>query len=85
MTRVVKFPAEVGNRLFSLPPHPDWLWGPLSLLFNRDWGVKQLGHETDHSPPSNTKLKNVWSYTPLPSSWCDALVSIVCSQDVVLS
>jgi len=23
----------------------------------------QLGHETDHPPPSSTEIKNVWSYT----------------------
>jgi hypothetical protein len=30
------------------------------------WGVKQLRHEADHSPPSNAKVKNVWSYTSTP-------------------
>jgi len=29
-------------------------------------GVKWLGHEADHSPPSSTKVKNVWSYTYTP-------------------
>jgi len=28
--------------------------------------VKQPGHEVDHSPPSNAKVKNVWSYTSAP-------------------
>jgi hypothetical protein len=26
-------------------------------------GVKQSGHETDHSPPSSAEVKNAWSYT----------------------
>jgi hypothetical protein len=26
-------------------------------------GVKRLGHETDHSPPSVAEVKNAWSYT----------------------
>ena len=30
-------------------------------------GIKQLGHEVDHSPLSSAKVKNVWSYTSNPS------------------
>jgi len=26
-------------------------------------GVKRLGHEADHSPPSNTEVQSAWSYT----------------------
>jgi hypothetical protein len=26
-------------------------------------GVKWLGHEVDHSPPSNAEVKNEWSFT----------------------
>jgi hypothetical protein len=26
-------------------------------------GVKQLGCEADHSPPSSAEVKNAWSYT----------------------
>jgi hypothetical protein len=26
--------------------------------------IKQLGHESDHPPPSSTEVKHVWSYTP---------------------
>jgi len=29
-------------------------------------GVKQPGHETDHSLPSSAKDNNVWSYTSTP-------------------
>jgi len=29
-------------------------------------GVKQLGHEVDHSPPSSAEVKNVWNYTSTP-------------------
>jgi hypothetical protein len=36
--------------------------------------VKWLGHETDHSPPSNAEVKNAWSYTSTPQyvflAWC---------------
>jgi hypothetical protein len=42
--------------------------GPLSP------GVKRLGHEADHSPPSSAEVKNTWIYTSTPqnSSWCSA-------------
>jgi hypothetical protein len=29
-------------------------------------GVKRLGREADHSPPSNAEVKNVWSYMYTP-------------------
>ena len=49
------------------------LWGPPTLLFNcyRDPSpvVKRPGHETNHSPPSRTQLKNVWSW-PVVTSMC---------------
>jgi hypothetical protein len=42
--------------------------GALSL------GVKKLGHEADHSPPSNSAVKSDGATTPLPnmSSWHSA-------------
>jgi hypothetical protein len=37
-------------------------------------GVKQQGHAADHSPPSSTKINNMWSYTSTPPyvfmAWC---------------
>jgi len=46
------------------------LWGPPSFLFNRYCGsfpgVQQLEHDVDYSTPSNTKVKNKWSYTFTP-------------------
>jgi hypothetical protein len=38
-------------------------------------GVKQLGYEADQSPPSNAKVKNVWSYT---------FTHIICLHGMVL-
>jgi len=29
-------------------------------------GVKWLGHEADHSPPSSAEVKIAWSYTSTP-------------------
>jgi hypothetical protein len=60
------------------PPHPDQLWGPPNLLTNGYHGltleVKQLEHEADHSPLSNAKAKNEWSYTSTSqyvfTAWC---------------
>jgi hypothetical protein len=49
-------------------PPIQWVPGALSLE------VKQPGREADHSPPSSAKVKNAWSYTPLPQyvfmAWC---------------
>jgi len=41
-------------------PPIQWVPGALSL------GVKQLGHDADHSPPSSTEVKNAWCYTSTP-------------------
>jgi hypothetical protein len=40
-------------------PSLEWVAGALSP------GVKQLGHEADHSLPSGTEVKNVSSYTSI--------------------
>jgi hypothetical protein len=44
--------------------------GPPSLLFSGYWGsfpgVKQLGNEVDHWPPSRAEIKNEHSYTSAP-------------------
>jgi len=34
----------------------------LTLTARGEW----LGHETNHSPPSNGEVKNVWSNTSIP-------------------
>jgi hypothetical protein len=37
-------------------------------------GVKQMGHEADHSLPSTAEVTNAWSYTSTPPIffmiWC---------------
>jgi hypothetical protein len=49
-------------------PPIQWVPGAVSL------GVKLLGRQADHSPPSSAAVKNEWSYTPLPQyafmAWC---------------
>jgi hypothetical protein len=61
------------RRLFSSPEHPDKVWGLLSLLFSGYWcyflGVKWPRRGFDHSPPSSTKTKNLWSYTSTLPLW----------------
>jgi hypothetical protein len=65
----VRFPVGAGIFLYTTtsrtalgPTQPpiQWVPGALSL------GIKQLGHEADHSPPSSAQVKNVWSYTSTP-------------------
>jgi hypothetical protein len=54
------------------PTHPpiQWVPGALSL------GVKQPGFKADHSPTSNTEVKNALRYTSTPPicfpfmAWC---------------
>jgi hypothetical protein len=41
-------------------PPIKWATGALSL------GVKQLGREADHSPPTNAEVKKTWIYTSIP-------------------
>jgi hypothetical protein len=73
----VRFPAGAGNFLLTTvsrtalgPTQPpiQWVTGALSL------GVKRLGREADHSPPSCAEVKNAWSYTSTPQyvfvAWC---------------
>jgi len=49
-------------------PLIQWVLGVLSL------GVKQPGHEADHSPPSRVEIKNACSYTSITlyvsKTWC---------------
>jgi hypothetical protein len=53
------------SKLALAPIHLPIQWVP---------GVKQLGLEADHSPPSSAIVENVWSYISTPSYvfmvWC---------------
>jgi hypothetical protein len=46
--------------LRPIQPPIQWISGALSL------GVKWLGYEADHSPPSSAEVKNAWIYTSTP-------------------
>jgi hypothetical protein len=75
----VRVPAEAGN--FSLhhcssrpalePIQPPIYWVPEGAI---SLGVKRLGREVGHSPPSSAEVKNAWSYTSTPQhafmAWC---------------
>jgi hypothetical protein len=58
------------SRLALGPTQPpsQWVLGPLSK------GAKWLGHEADHSSPSNADVNNEWRYTFSSSyffvAWC---------------
>ena len=62
-----RIPTGARDFLFS-KSRPDFLWGPLSLVFNRYrtyfTGVKRPGREVHHLPPSKVEVKNYWSYAP---------------------
>jgi hypothetical protein len=60
------------KRFISSPKRPDWLWDLHSLLFNRYQnsfqGVKQPGHEVNHSTPSIANIKErveLYFYAPI--------------------
>ena len=63
--------AGMGQRFISSPKCPQQLWGPPSLLLIWYWcsfpGVKWVGHEVNHSPPSNAEVKNAPTL-PMPST-----------------
>jgi len=46
--------------LGSIQPPFQGVTGAVSL------GVRRLGREADHSPPSSSEVKNAWSYTYTP-------------------
>jgi len=50
--------------------HPDWPWGPPSLLYNGyqvfPGGKERPGHEANHSPPSSAEVLEEYSYTSTP-------------------
>jgi hypothetical protein len=41
--REVGVRVSVESRIIFSPLRSDWLWGPLSLLFNRYWGLSPRG------------------------------------------
>jgi hypothetical protein len=67
-----------GWGFFILPLCPEQLWGRPNFLSNGNhrlfpWGVKWLGHEADHSPPSSAKVKewgDVYLHSSNTPSWC---------------
>jgi hypothetical protein len=60
------FEVRVGSGIFSSPRRPDRFWGPPSLQSNGYRGVKRLGGEADHSPPTSAEAKKTWIYTSTP-------------------
>jgi hypothetical protein len=56
--RVLAGSGTTASRQAVGPTQPPIQWVPRALSL----GVKQPGHEADHSPPSNAEVKNEWSY-----------------------
>jgi hypothetical protein len=59
-----------GKRFFSSSQHLDWFWGPASPSIQSvtgilSLGIRQLGLEADHFPPSNAEVKNGGAIPPL--------------------
>jgi len=54
------FATAFSPALGSTQPPTEWLQEALTP------GVKRLGREADHSPPSSAEIKNAWSYTSTP-------------------
>jgi hypothetical protein len=67
-----------GRDFSFLPSHVDQHWAiPASYAVDTgavSVGVKWLGHEADHLPPSYAEVKNAWGYTNTPPyvfiAWC---------------
>ena len=63
--------------------HPDQLWGPLNLMFNRYpvpfLGVKRSVQIVDHSTPSSSNDKNEWSCTSSPPICLDSVTKYISS------
>jgi hypothetical protein len=64
---ILLFAAVPRLTLGPTRPPTQWVLGALSP------GVKLLGREADHSPPSSAEVKNAWSYIfthPYFMAWC---------------
>jgi hypothetical protein len=80
------FNPQQGLGFFHLATTSSSALGPSKPLIQWVLGVKQLGHEVDHSSPTIATVKDAWSCTSIPtyifmvwvlikygiSSWCGA-------------
>jgi hypothetical protein len=55
--------------IFSLPPCPDWFWGPLNLTYvfrNFCPEIQKVETETNQSPRPSAEIEYVDLYLPSP-------------------
>jgi hypothetical protein len=69
--RGVGVPVPGGTRIFCSQQRPDRLWGPTHppiqwVTVALSTGLKRLGRESDHSPPTSAEVKKMWIYTSTP-------------------
>jgi hypothetical protein len=60
--RIFLFTTASRTALGPTQPPIQWVPGAISL----GGGVKRLGRETDHSPPSSAEVKNEWNCISTP-------------------
>lgn len=74
----VRIPA--GPRFLFLVGKVHRVWGPTSLIFssyrNSFLRLKRTWRGINHSPPSNTEIKNEWSYASISPTCCMVLARI---------
>jgi len=52
----------IGEEIFLLQNHTDWLWASLRFPFDGYHEEKQPEGEVDNSPPTSTEVKDEYSY-----------------------
>jgi hypothetical protein len=77
----VRIQLETRGYMFSKTSR--LVWEPTSLPFNVYWGcfqgVKWMGREVDHSPPSSAKAKNGWSNISTPTVCLHGMDRVNCT------
>jgi hypothetical protein len=76
MIRGLGFDSWWGLGIFLFTTASRTALGPTQFPIQWVLGVKWLGHEVDHSPPSSVEVKecvDLYLHSPNMPSWCGAL------------